>query len=756
MLAPMNESHRPAETRAPRFAAAQLPSERLQVGECVVDVARREVRRAGEDTVRRITVKSLHVLLALVERHDRVVSREVLLEQVWPGTLPTDDVLTQAVTRLRKAFGDGHEAPRYIETIAKSGYRLLAPVAWLPPEPPPQDIEADAPTAEPEPVPEPVAPAPVQRAARRRPWLAVASVLALCVVVAVAFVRLGRSEQASARRMAPAAASQAPRVLEFSALTSRPGPEWMPSLSPDASLVAYIEADPQQDSTAVMVQTTAQVSPRQLTRPPAGSSDVMPVWSPDGRELAFVRLGPENACRIMLVAASGGAERRAGDCYGGSYSWFDWTPDGRGLVMGGLKLPGETRAPLRVLDFASGRWRALRYPIEDGDIDINPHYSPDGRSLGFRRNLSLSDLWLMPAAGGPLRRLTDLRTDIRGWDWLPDSRGLVLSDVGKGGVLRRLDLGSGRLSELEVQPPAIMPDVAARAPALVFEMGDSRNGLFRADPEGRTRARPDAQLFASSGDDVLPALSPDGSTLAFYSDRSAHNALWIGRIDAPASPRPVEGLEPVLRHAPVWSPDGRRLLVIGTDGPRRLLTEVEADTGTVHTLPVPVRDPVYAAYTDSPGRLLVGADGGAGRLRLILFDTMRTPWAELASIDDVTLARFDFASRQVVFTRAAQTGLFRADASLRGVAPLPLRSPLPVDYRNWAIGRQGIYVAAPQGDCPVALVRLGSGTPPSCVDRGPSEAFMATPTVGGPDDRVYLDLPVSLTVDVGWVELAER
>ena len=107
-------------------------SDHLRVGDCVVDIARREVQAPGASDPRRITVKALQVLLVLVAHHGKVVSREALLEWVWSGTLPGDDVLTQAVTQLRKAFGDEREAPRYLETIAKGGYRLLADVAWLP------------------------------------------------------------------------------------------------------------------------------------------------------------------------------------------------------------------------------------------------------------------------------------------------------------------------------------------------------------------------------------------------------------------------------------------------------------------------------------------------------------------------------------------------------------------------------------------------------------------------------------------------
>src|SRR6476620_3457785 len=103
-------------------------SDWLRVGECLVDVPRREVRCGDEP--RRITVKSMQVLLVLVAHAGKVVSREALLEWVWADTMPTDDVLTQAITQLRKAFGDDRGAPRYLETIAKGGYRLLAPVEW--------------------------------------------------------------------------------------------------------------------------------------------------------------------------------------------------------------------------------------------------------------------------------------------------------------------------------------------------------------------------------------------------------------------------------------------------------------------------------------------------------------------------------------------------------------------------------------------------------------------------------------------------
>jgi TolB-like protein/DNA-binding winged helix-turn-helix (wHTH) protein/Tfp pilus assembly protein PilF len=58
-----------------------------------------------------------------------------LLAAVWPGVIVGDDSLTQAIIKLRKALGDTSDAPAYIETIAKGGYRLIAPVSVAPAEP---------------------------------------------------------------------------------------------------------------------------------------------------------------------------------------------------------------------------------------------------------------------------------------------------------------------------------------------------------------------------------------------------------------------------------------------------------------------------------------------------------------------------------------------------------------------------------------------------------------------------------------------
>ena len=76
------------------------------------------------------------LLVHLVQNAGSMVSREQLFDAVWPGVVVSDDTLTQAVTKLRKAFGDNARQPRYIQTVPKRGYRLCAAVSLAPTSPP--------------------------------------------------------------------------------------------------------------------------------------------------------------------------------------------------------------------------------------------------------------------------------------------------------------------------------------------------------------------------------------------------------------------------------------------------------------------------------------------------------------------------------------------------------------------------------------------------------------------------------------------
>jgi DNA-binding winged helix-turn-helix (wHTH) protein len=85
-------------------------------------------RIVTRDATLQLEPKVMKVLLCMVDRPGEVVTKEELFRDVWQGTFVTEDVLTRAVGELRRAFQDDAARPRVIETIRKSGYRLIAPI----------------------------------------------------------------------------------------------------------------------------------------------------------------------------------------------------------------------------------------------------------------------------------------------------------------------------------------------------------------------------------------------------------------------------------------------------------------------------------------------------------------------------------------------------------------------------------------------------------------------------------------------------
>jgi DNA-binding winged helix-turn-helix (wHTH) protein len=250
---------------------------RYQFGEFLIDVEEGGLWRQGERVP--LTPKAFDVLAALLEQPGRVVSKDELLQKVWPDTFVEESNLAYNVFALRKALGETAGGGRYIETVPKRGYRLTAPVtpvdggngqgtaSVMVPETPaaavaPRDAGSDK-----------VRTAPPSSWPRTRRVVLVAALLAALSYAGAQWWR--------GRRIAEPAAAVP--------LTSLPGTVRAPSLSPDGNYVVFAWNGPQQDNSDLYVQQVGAGPPLRLTHD--SGNDGSPSWSPDGKTMQLKLVG---------------------------------------------------------------------------------------------------------------------------------------------------------------------------------------------------------------------------------------------------------------------------------------------------------------------------------------------------------------------------------------------------------------------------------------------------------------------------------
>src|SRR5262245_39477914 len=114
------------------MSARDTSPKRVQFGVFELDPQQAELRKQGVKV--RLQEQPLKVLQLLLQNAGQIVTREQLRHHVWPANtfVEFDQGLYSAMARLRDALGDSPDSPRFIETVARHGYRFIAPVVSPP------------------------------------------------------------------------------------------------------------------------------------------------------------------------------------------------------------------------------------------------------------------------------------------------------------------------------------------------------------------------------------------------------------------------------------------------------------------------------------------------------------------------------------------------------------------------------------------------------------------------------------------------
>jgi Tol biopolymer transport system component/DNA-binding winged helix-turn-helix (wHTH) protein len=503
-------------------------------GEYEVDSARRLFFRSGKRIP--LTPKAFDVLLALVQHRGETVSKDELLRTVWPDTVVEEISLTKNISVLRKVFGEKPGEHSYIATVPGSGYRFVATVhtAELP-NPQGAQLEVAA-----------------RRQSSRNVWAG--SVAAVLTAAIVFWLWLPRPSP--------------PRLWRSTPFTSFPGFELTPSLSPEGARVAFTWNGENQNNFDIYVQSVGSSAPLRLTRNSA--ADMGPAWSPDGRNLAFLRLNPAGRQDILVMTSVGSAERKIGETlceFRFHQPSLAWSPDGRWLVVSHRELD-DIKEGLFLVSIKTGEKRRLTRPPAGWWGDFRPSFSADGRSLVFVRlsGYSAGALYLQALSrdlhptGEPLP-LTGGEHWLTSPVWLRDGHRIayVLAErLRARHEVRLIPISDPR----RAVPIQVEPEVAelALGEHLIYVRETQDSNIWRTEirAPGRELAAP--QTFISSTRyDYQPRYSPDGRKTAFLSTRSGSQEVWAADADGRNASQLTTFGGPLVGGL-AWSPDGARLL----------------------------------------------------------------------------------------------------------------------------------------------------------------------------------------------------
>lgn len=541
-----------------------------------VDAHNGELRRNG------VTVKlreqSFRILVYLVEHAGRIVSRDDLRRLLWPADtfVDFDHSLNTAMMKLRDVLGDTAEAPIYIETIPKRGYRFIAPVSTAT-DPQTGNAGSRGDSVARETIPDNVRAQAASGKIAVRGWrnlqVVVASGLVLLVGIA-SLVFLWKRNVSSPKRDTDEATTN----FQIVPVTTAPGRPISPAFSPDGHEIAFAWDGPERKLYDVYVQLVGSDKPLRLTYsksgdlgPPAWSTSGInysngvlgpPAWSSDGTEIAFVRCGGQSD-GVYVVPALGGGERRLtnGGCKFLMPGPIAWISEGKEMLMVDHCSAAQPFGLVR-FSLVTGEKRCLTDYGAPNDASCGFWFSlsPDGRTIAYIAPTvapCLSDIYTIPISGGAPHRLTFEGSVAPYFMWTPDSQSIVFNS-GRTTLpsLWRVSANGGP-TQRETTYPAI-GSFSKGGGRLVYSEQTSAEGpaIWRADltiaggPVLNNR-----DLIHTQYPEANAQPSPDGSQIVWMSWRTGNVKIWKSDStgESPLQLTHLDGYS----GTPRWSPDGR-------------------------------------------------------------------------------------------------------------------------------------------------------------------------------------------------------
>ena len=325
-------------------------------------------------------------------------------------------------------------------------------------------------------------------------------------------------------------------------ITTRPGLEGEPAISPDGRSVAFLVQDG--EGWDICIADVKGGTPLRVVAD--GEVNAAPNWFPDGSALAFASYKGQ-ASNIWKVPRFGGVPIfLMADALDPAIS-----PDGKRMAFarseGGsfsriwVAELGAPQSARRLTSDADGVWNHLR-----------PAWSPDGRTICYQDN---NDLWLVPAEGGKARHLTTDDPADADPIWSPDGRHIYFDSLREEGYsIWRMKVGGGGLQRVTLGTGAERKPSLSKDGRCLAYCTTGRETCSFVDRKTGERT-----VFSSGTATSQPTFAPDGQSLVFTALKDANTNLWRTRL---RDGKLVGDPEPLTEHRgycanPTFSPDGK-------------------------------------------------------------------------------------------------------------------------------------------------------------------------------------------------------
>ncbi len=497
---------------------------------------------ASGETLAQVEPKVMEVLVCLAEANGAVVSKDEFMDRVWEGTVVTNDVLSRCISELRKTFNDSASNPQYIETIRKSGYRLLVPPEYKVPE------ESG-------------------RVASTPAVLSESAVSSQSNILSEANTTVTPGKPGDKRRMvgwgvgvgglaiagvaiAMWLGNQPVAPMQVMPFTTFPGVELDPAISPDGEHVAFVWNGGAGEDFDLYLKQIGGEKPLRLTD--IEGDERSPTWSTDGRQLAFIRtIG--NTISLNIIPTLGGSEREIVRYENREIQEVKWSPSGKYLAISAQRAPFSSFS-LYLISTETLNIRELTRPPDYHYGDLYPAFSEDESKIAFVRSIMqpAQDIFMVDVESGEVERLTRMNQRVGGLDWDHEKDELLFSsahdgisgiwNLSPGGGEPEWIVTGGMLNDVR------QPSISRAGNKLMVEQHSSDTNIWQL-----RRSRQPEQLIASTRWESSPAISSDGEKIAFVSNQSGNYEVWVSDQYGENAYQ-LTRLEAGFISMPVWSP----------------------------------------------------------------------------------------------------------------------------------------------------------------------------------------------------------